>query len=113
MSLKLFEVAGTHIFSMSAIVMVLFFVFAIIVVGYLLGKINIKGVSLGTAARECQGQAGADAGHFCRKAVPVLCPVPAGSDLAGIPHGKADRHSGDAGKCHHMQLFCHGEKYEA
>ena len=34
MSLKLFEVAGTHIFSMSAIVMVLFFVFAIIVVGY-------------------------------------------------------------------------------
>ena len=46
MSLKLFEVAGTHIFSMSAIVMVLFFVFAIIVVGYLLGKINIKGVSL-------------------------------------------------------------------
>ena len=39
MSLKLFEVAGTHIFSMSAIVMVLFFVFAIIVVGYLLGKI--------------------------------------------------------------------------
>lgn len=50
MSLKLFEVAGTHIFSMSAIVMVLFFVFAIIVVGYLLGKINIKGVLLGTAA---------------------------------------------------------------
>ena len=50
MNLKLFEVAGTHIFSMSAIVMVLFFVFAIIVVGYLLGKINIKGVSLGTAA---------------------------------------------------------------
>lgn len=45
MHLKLFEVAGTHIFSMSAIVMVLFFVFAIIVVGYLLGKINIKGVS--------------------------------------------------------------------
>ncbi|MFQ9093712.1 MAG: hypothetical protein ACLR5S_04975 [Ruminococcus sp.] len=42
MNLKLFEVAGTHIFSMSAIVMVLFFVFAIIVVGYLLGKINIK-----------------------------------------------------------------------
>ena len=50
MNLKLFEVAGTHIFSMSAIVMVLFFVFAIIVVGYLLGKINIKGGSLGTAA---------------------------------------------------------------
>ena len=46
MSLKLFEVAGTHIFSMSAIVMVLFFVFAIIVVGYLLGKINIKGASV-------------------------------------------------------------------
>ena len=50
MHLKLFEVAGTHLFSMSSIVIVLFFVFAIIVVGYLLGKITIKGVSLGTAA---------------------------------------------------------------
>ena len=86
-------------------------------VGFLSGK---YGDTAGTdctgsiiPAGECQGQAGADAGHFCRKAVPVLCPVPAGSDLAGIPHGKADRHSGDAGKCHHVQLFCHGEKYEA
>ena len=35
MHLKLFEVAGTHLFSMSSIVIVLFFVFAIIVVGYL------------------------------------------------------------------------------
>lgn len=86
-------------------------------VGFLSGK---YGDTAGTdrtgsiiPAGERQGQAGADAGHFCRKAVPVLCPVPAGSDLAGIPHGKADRHSGDAGKCHHVQLFCHGEKYEA
>lgn len=50
MNLKLFEVAGTHIFNMSAITIVLFFVFAIVVVGYLLGKISVKGVSLGTAA---------------------------------------------------------------
>ncbi len=50
MNFKLFEVAGTHIFNMSSITIVLFFVFAIIVVGYLIGKISIKGVSLGTAA---------------------------------------------------------------
>ncbi|MDE5917508.1 MAG: hypothetical protein K2G62_05215, partial [Oscillospiraceae bacterium] len=35
---------------MKPMAIVLFFVFAIIVVGYLIGKISIKGVSLGTAA---------------------------------------------------------------
>jgi putative transport protein len=35
---------------MKAMAIVLFFIFAIIVVGYLIGKISIKGVSLGTAA---------------------------------------------------------------
>lgn len=49
-SFGFFEVAGTHIFSMKAMAIVMFFVFAIIVVGYLIGKISIKGVSLGTAA---------------------------------------------------------------
>lgn len=50
MSFQFLEVAGTHIFNMKSIIIVLFFVFAIIVVGYLLGRISIKGVSLGTAA---------------------------------------------------------------
>ncbi len=49
-SFGLLDMAGTHIFNMKAIIIVLFFVFAIIVVGYLFGKISIKGVSLGTAA---------------------------------------------------------------
>ena len=50
MKFELLEVAGTHIFSMKAMTLVLFFIFAIIVVGYLVGKISIKGVSLGSAA---------------------------------------------------------------
>ena len=50
MKFELLEVAGTYIFSMKAMTLVLFFIFAIIVVGYLVGKISIKGVSLGSAA---------------------------------------------------------------
>ena len=50
MKFELLEVAGTHIFSMKAMTLVLFFIFAIIVVGYLVGKISIKGVSLGRRA---------------------------------------------------------------
>lgn len=50
MKFELLEVAGTHIFNMKAMTLVLFFMFAIIVIGYLIGKISIKGVSLGTAA---------------------------------------------------------------
>lgn len=50
MKFQLLEVAGIHIFNMKAMALVLFFMFAIIVVGYLIGKISIKGVSLGTAA---------------------------------------------------------------
>ncbi|MCD8219133.1 MAG: permease [Ruminococcus sp.] len=49
-SFGLIEAAGTYIFNMKSIIIVLFFVFAIIAIGYLLGKISIKGVSLGTAA---------------------------------------------------------------
>ncbi|MBO4637547.1 MAG: permease [Clostridiales bacterium] len=45
--LKLLE---TWIFNLKGLSLVLFFVFAIIIFGYLIGKINIKGVSLGTAA---------------------------------------------------------------
>ena len=50
MKFELLEIAGTHIFNMKAMTLVLFFMFAIIVIGYLIGKISIKGVSLGTAA---------------------------------------------------------------
>lgn len=63
-------------------------------------------------AEECQGQAGADAGHLCGKAVSVLRSVSAGGGLAGIPHGKAHRHSHYAGQRHHVQLLCHGKKHE-
>lgn len=50
MKFQLFELAGIHIFNMKTMALTLFFVFAIIAVGYLIGKISIKGVSLGTAA---------------------------------------------------------------
>lgn len=50
MKFQFLEAAGTYIFNMKAMAIVLFFIFAIIVVGYLIGKISIKGVSLGTAA---------------------------------------------------------------
>ena len=49
-SVKFWEVAGHYLFSMKGTTLVLFFMFAIIVIGYLIGKINVKGVSLGTAA---------------------------------------------------------------
>lgn len=50
MKFQLLEAAGTYIFNMKAMAIVLFFIFAIIVIGYLIGKISVKGVSLGTAA---------------------------------------------------------------
>lgn len=50
MKFQFLDAAGTYIFNMKAMAIVLFFVFAIIVIGYLIGKISIKGVSLGTAA---------------------------------------------------------------
>lgn len=50
MSFQLFEVLGTHIFNMSSMTLTLFFLFLIIVAGYLVGKISVKGVSLGSAA---------------------------------------------------------------
>lgn len=50
MAFQFIEAAGTYIFNMKAMAIVLFFVFAIIAVGYLLGRISVKGVSLGTAA---------------------------------------------------------------
>lgn len=50
MGFSLFEAAGVSLFNVKTMAMVLFIVFAIIVVGYLVGKISIKGVSLGSAA---------------------------------------------------------------
>ena len=49
-SIKLIEFLNHYLFSIKGTTLVLFFMFAIIAIGYLLGKINIKGVSLGTAA---------------------------------------------------------------
>ncbi len=49
-SIKFLEVAEKYLFSIKGTSLVLFFMFAIIFIGYLIGKINIKGVSLGTAA---------------------------------------------------------------
>lgn len=49
-SVKFLEVIGQYLFSIKGTSLALFFMFAIIFIGYLLGKINIKGVSLGTAA---------------------------------------------------------------
>ncbi len=50
MKFQFLEAAGTYIFNMKAMAITLFFIFAIIVIGYLIGKISVKGVSLGTAA---------------------------------------------------------------
>lgn len=44
------ENLGVSIFNVKTMALVLFFVFAIIAIGYLIGKISIKGVTLGTAA---------------------------------------------------------------
>lgn len=49
-SVKFLEVIGQYLFSIKGTSLALFFMFAIIFIGYLLGKINVKGVSLGTAA---------------------------------------------------------------
>lgn len=50
MSISFWEVAGVNLFNMKMVSLVFFFIFAIICIGYLVGKINIKGVTLGTAA---------------------------------------------------------------
>ncbi|MDY5576243.1 MAG: permease [Lachnospiraceae bacterium] len=47
---NILEIAGTFLYKMNAMSLTLFFMFLIIVVGYLIGKINVKGVCLGTAA---------------------------------------------------------------
>lgn len=50
MKFQLFEVASTFLYNMKPMTIVLFFLFAIIVVGYLLGKVSVKGITLGSAA---------------------------------------------------------------
>lgn len=50
MSFQLFEVLGTYVFNMKSMTLTLFFLFLIIVGGYLLGKVSVKGVSLGSAS---------------------------------------------------------------
>ncbi len=61
MGVQLFEAAGVSLFNMKTIALILFIVFGIIAVGYLVGKIGIKGVSLGSAAIFIVALA---AGHF-------------------------------------------------
>lgn len=50
MKIQLFEAAGVNLFNVKTMALVLFLIFAIIVIGYLVGKISIKGVTLGSAA---------------------------------------------------------------
>ena len=50
MSFHLFEVAGVNLFNMKTMALVIFIIFGIIAVGYLIGKISVKGVTLGSAA---------------------------------------------------------------
>ena len=50
MSFHFLEVFGVNLFNMKTMALVIFFIFGIIAVGYLLGKISIKGVTLGSAA---------------------------------------------------------------
>jgi putative transport protein len=52
MSFHLFnlESLGVNIFSMKTMALIIFFIFGIIAIGYLVGKISIKGVTLGSAA---------------------------------------------------------------
>lgn len=50
MKVQLFEVLGSYLYQMKPMTIVLFFIFAIMVLGYLLGKVSVKGISLGSAA---------------------------------------------------------------
>ena len=50
MSFHFLEVLGVDLFSMKTMALVIFFIFGIIAIGYLVGKISIKGVTLGSAA---------------------------------------------------------------
>ena len=50
MNFHFLEVLGVNLFNMKTMAMVIFFIFAIIAIGYLIGKISIKGVTLGSAA---------------------------------------------------------------
>lgn len=50
MKIQLFEAAGISLFNVKTMALVLFLIFAIIAIGYLLGKISVKGVTLGSAA---------------------------------------------------------------
>lgn len=50
MKIQLFDVAGISLFNVKTMALVLFLIFAIIAIGYLLGKISVKGVTLGSAA---------------------------------------------------------------
>ncbi len=50
MSFHFLEVLGVNLFNMKTMALVIFMIFGIIAIGYLIGKISIKGVTLGSAA---------------------------------------------------------------
>lgn len=50
MSFHFLEVLGVNLFDMKTMALVIFIIFGIIAIGYLVGKISIKGVTLGSAA---------------------------------------------------------------
>lgn len=50
MKFQLFDVLDTHLFNMGTMSLFLFFLFGIIMIGYIIGRISIKGISLGSAA---------------------------------------------------------------
>lgn len=50
MSFHFLEVLGVNLFNMKTMALVIFIIFGIIAIGYLIGKISIKGVTLGSAA---------------------------------------------------------------
>ncbi|MBE5906228.1 MAG: permease [Lachnospiraceae bacterium] len=58
------EAAGVSLFQVKTIALIMFVVFGIIAVGYLVGKVSIKGVSLGSAAIFIVALAG---GHFLQQ----------------------------------------------
>lgn len=50
MEFHLFEVLGINLFNMKTMALIILLIFGIIAIGYLVGKISIKGVTLGSAA---------------------------------------------------------------
>ncbi|SFQ13921.1 putative transport protein [Lachnospiraceae bacterium XBB1006] len=77
MSFQMMEAAGVSLFQVKTIALIMFIVFGIIAVGYLVGKVSIKGVSLGSAAIFIVALVG---GHFLQQG---LDHIPAWTEAGG------------------------------